>query len=553
MPTLIDRIGKTYDEVPYVSSAYHASAPEHLHAVTHLFGLDAPPPAHARVLELGCAAGGNLIPFAVRHPDAHCVGVDLSPVQIEAGRQAVETMGLRNVRLVQGSLSELGAELGTFDYIVCHGVYSWVPDEVRAAILRVCAQRLSPGGVAYVSYNTYPGWKAKEIVRDAMLLRGAERATAAERLAYARGMIEFLHEQATQGSVLSSIMNEHIDMIRSGKDYYLSHEYMELCNAPCYFRDFVAASRQHGLEYLGDATVATMFASNHGAAPATALLNECGGDQVLLEQLMDFLGNRTFRQTLLVHGSRSAGIRYQLDEARLRSLHVAGWYAPKEAGEGASEEWTHPRGGTVRTASPLSRGVIERLNAAWPATVPVAALVDGLAAADATQVLGLVSNLVIGNAVLFQCEPVAPAALSDRPVVRPEVRALAGNPGTTVALFNEWHESMHPGPLEGFLLSRLDGSADRAALVSAVVRAVGEDMLTVTRDGKPLQDADELAAAIPPLVDGALRWLALSSMLAPAQSGAGPTAVEKQVTAKPPKASKPATSSPPGKAPRGRK
>ncbi|HEY0505009.1 MAG TPA: class I SAM-dependent methyltransferase [Lysobacter sp.] len=545
MRELIDRIGRTYDEVPYVSSAFHLSAPEHLRAVAHLFGLDAPLPGRARVLELGCSAGGNLIPFAVRHPDAETVGVDLSPVQVDTGRRLVEAMGLHNVRLIQGSLADLDIGLGRFDYIVCHGVYSWVPDEVRAAILRVCNELLSPDGVAYVSYNTYPGWKAKEIVRDAMLLRGGPRDTARERLAYARGMIEFLHEQASDGSVLATVMKEHIDMIRDGKDYYLNHEYMELCNAPCYFRDFVQAARVQGLEYLGDASVASMFAANYGAS-AKALLNECGGDQILLEQLIDFLVNRAFRQTLLVHADRGADIRYQLDHARIRALHVAGFYTPQGDGGEPAQDWKYAGGASVRTSSPVTRRVVERLNAAWPATVPVDALVEGLAPGETTQAIGLVSNLIVGNAIAFRREPVAPAALSDRPVARAELRALAASGSTSVSPFNEWHELVRLEALERFVLQKLDGSVDRDRLVADVIQAIADGVLTFHRDGQPLLDAGEVAAAVPRLVDHALRWLAAGSMLGVAPVDPAP------IPAKPARASK-AKAGAADKAPRGRK
>ena len=514
MTALIDRIGKTYDEVPYTSAAFAGSAPEHLRAVAHLFGLEAPVPGRARVLELGCAAGGNLIPFAVRHSEADVVGIDLSPVQIDAGRRIVEAMGLSNVRLIQGSLADLDPALGKFDYIVCHGVYSWVPDDVRAAILRVCNEFLAPDGIAYVSYNTYPGWKAKEIVRDAMLLRGGDRASAQEQLAYARGMIEFLHEQAAQGSVLSTVMKEHIDMIRGGEDFYLSHEYLELCNAPCYFRDFVAGARAHGLEYLGDATIASMFASNHGATAAPALLAECGGDQVVLEQLMDFLQNRTFRQTLLVHADRAARIRYQLDPERIVRLHVAGRYVRDEADANGADRWTYIGGATVTTSSPVTRAVIERLNAAWPATVPVAELLADFTMEDAARALDLVTNLLIGNAVRFRSEPVVAGALSGRPFARAQLRALAAAGAQPMALFNEWHQSVQPGPLERFVLPLLDGNVDVEAMVGAVLQAVAQDGLAVMRDGQPLEDADEVAASVRRQVDAALESLKLSAMLA---------------------------------------
>jgi len=513
MNALIDRISKTYDEVPYTSAAFTVSAPEHLRAVAHLFSLDTAAPERARVLELGCAAGGNLIPFAVRHPGAEVVGIDLSPVQIDIGRGLVEAMGLKNVRLIQGSIADLDEELGKFDYIVCHGVYSWVPDDVRAAILRVCKERLTPDGVAYVSYNTYPGWKAKEIVRDAMLLRAGDRATAQERLAYARGIIEFLHEQATQGTVLSTVMNEHIDMIRGGEDYYLSHEYLELCNSPCYFKDFVSDARAQGLEYLGDAIVATMFASNYGTAAAPALLAECGGDQVVLEQLLDFLQNRTFRQSLLVHADRGAKIRYQLSAERIASLHVAGCYTKGDTEANGLVRWVYAGGATVSTYLPVTGAVIEQLSAAWPATVPVAELLAACPGGDTHRVLEFVTNLIVGNAVRFRSEPLVPGTLGDKPIVRPELRKLAAAGDHPVVLFTEWHQSAKVAPMERFLLPLLSGDIDVEQLVSAVHQAVAEGGLRVTRDGEMLTDAAEVAASIRGQVKSALDSLAVNAML----------------------------------------
>jgi len=455
----------------------------------------------------------------------------------------------------------VGEELGKFDYIVCHGVYSWVPDDVRAAILRVCNERLTPDGVAYVSYNTYPGWKAKEIVRDAMLLRAGDRATAQERLAYARGIIEFLHEQATQGTVLSTVMSEHIDVIRGGEDYYLSHEYLELCNSPCYFKDFVSDARAQGLEYLGDAIVATMFASNYGTAAAPALLAECGGDQVVLEQLLDFLQNRTFRQSLLVHADRGARIRYQLSADSIASLHVAGCYAKDDTGANGVVRWAYAGGATVSTYLPVTATVIEQLNAAWPATMPVAELLAACPEGDTHRVLEFVTNLIVGNAVRFRSEPLVPGTLGDKPIVRPELRKLAAAGDHPVVLFTEWHQPAKVAPMERFLLPLLTGDIDAEQLVSAVHQAVAQGGLCVTRDGEMLTDAAEVAASIRGQVRSALDSLALNAMLC--ASPAKPVgksdgkASSKPAKAADKKATKPTTkteaAAKPSKPPRGRK
>ncbi len=521
MVPLIERIGRTYDELPYTSHPFWQSAPEHLRAVAHLFGLEAPAVDRARVLELGCAAGGNLVPFAARHPQAQVVGIDLSAVQIEAGQRAVGTMGLKNVSLIQGSIAELDPGLGKFDYIVCHGVYSWVPENVREAILRALGDLLTPNGVAYVSYNAYPGWKAKEIVRDAMLLRGGHHGTAGEQIAYGRGMIEFLHEMAPADSLLSKAIADDIEIVRNAQDYYLAHEYFELCNAPCYFRDFVGAARSHGLEYLGDATVGSMFASNYGRA-AQPLLSECGGDQVVLEQLLDFLNNRTFRQTLLVRGERSEAIRYQLDGGRIANMHVAGHYVPNGQ---AQDEWQYAFGrATVTAGMETTRGVIAALNAAWPATVPVRVLLDAAGADAAEAVLTFVTNLIVGNAVQIRCEPVAAPALGECPEARAEVRALSVPGEMPVALFNEWHRTVEPGALERFLLARLDGRTDATQLIDAVATAIHDGVLSLTRDGKALQDPADIAASAAELTGRSLNWLARNALLAPATASASDAA-----------------------------
>lgn len=147
-------IAAYYDALPYQSFCFPQSAPEHLEAVALLFGLTPPSSAKARVLELGCAAGGNLLPFAERNPQARAVGVDISGVHIAQANAALRKMQLENVRFEQKDLSEIDASFGTFDYIICHGVYSWVPEDVQHAIMDIAGKCLAEDGIAYISYNT---------------------------------------------------------------------------------------------------------------------------------------------------------------------------------------------------------------------------------------------------------------------------------------------------------------------------------------------------------------------------------------------------------------
>src|SRR5262249_21258700 len=158
----------SYDEVPYTSHPFPQTHPDRLATVATLMGLRPAPVQRCRVLELGCVSGGNLIPMVATLPESRFVGLDLSLLQIESGRRQAEALGLKNVELLNRNLREVGPDLGQFDYVICHGVYSWVPPEIRDKILAICSQNLAPDGVAYVSYNTYPGWHMRGMIRDMM-------------------------------------------------------------------------------------------------------------------------------------------------------------------------------------------------------------------------------------------------------------------------------------------------------------------------------------------------------------------------------------------------
>src|SRR5262245_29299080 len=107
----------TYDEVPYESHPFAQTHPSRLFTVGTLFGLRPVPPSRCRVLELGCAAGGNLIPIAVMLPEAQVVGVDLSARQIADGKAFVQELGLKNIDLKHASITDVDESWGMFDYI----------------------------------------------------------------------------------------------------------------------------------------------------------------------------------------------------------------------------------------------------------------------------------------------------------------------------------------------------------------------------------------------------------------------------------------------------
>jgi len=145
-----------YDELRYPGRFYPQASIERMATLATLYGMDPPPVQSCRVLELGCGEGGHLLPLAHAFPDSEFVGVDLSEVSIDRARNAAAQLGLEKVHFEAGDLGAFRADADTFDYIIAHGVFSWIPPAIQEKLLEVCSRRLAPRGVAYISYNTYP-------------------------------------------------------------------------------------------------------------------------------------------------------------------------------------------------------------------------------------------------------------------------------------------------------------------------------------------------------------------------------------------------------------
>lgn len=288
----------TYDETPYHSYPYSQSRPEYLRTLGMLFGMEPPAVETARVLELGCAEGGNLIPHAIRYPKAEFVGVDLSKVQIDAGLENVKKLGLKNISLKHMSITDIDDKLGEFDYIICHGVISWVPDFVRDKILEVSSKNLSKNGIAYISYNTLPGWNMVRSIRDMMLYHTKDFDNPAEKTSQARLLLSFVNEALEQADTpYAKFLKSEADLLANQNDHYLRHDHLEDDNKQYYFEEFMREAAGKGLQYLADCSLSSMYLGNmpKNVMEKLSALN----DIVRTEQYMDFVTNRRFRSTLL--------------------------------------------------------------------------------------------------------------------------------------------------------------------------------------------------------------------------------------------------------------
>src|SRR6478735_1177337 len=178
----MDPLRASFGEVEYPSFPRASTTPDRLAAVARLFAVDTPDPAKARVLEVGCSDGGNLIAVAVTAPNAKFVGFDFSDHAIARGQERIRALQIDNVELWVADLRAFPQDAGTFDYIIAHGVYSWVAPPLQEALLGLIQRHLAPDGVAFVDYNAQPGSQVRLFFRDALLFHVRRFSTARQRI-----------------------------------------------------------------------------------------------------------------------------------------------------------------------------------------------------------------------------------------------------------------------------------------------------------------------------------------------------------------------------------
>lgn len=292
----------TYDEVPYTSYPYSQSHPYNLRALGILFGMNPTLPEKSRVLELGCASGGNLIPQSISFPKSKFVGVDLSRIQINEAQKLQDELGLKNIEFKNCSITDVDESFGKFDYIICHGVISWVPEFVRQKIFEICNKNLNENGIAYISYNTLPGWNMVKTIREMMLFHSKSFENVHDRITQSRLLLNFIKE-VLEGSKspYAEFLNNEATLLSRQSDHYLRHDHLEEENKPYYFSDFMKEAMAQGMQYLGDTSLSTMYLGNMPSKVVEKL--QTINDIVRTEQYMDFITNRRFRSTLLCHNS----------------------------------------------------------------------------------------------------------------------------------------------------------------------------------------------------------------------------------------------------------
>ena len=306
-----------YKELGYKSYPFPFTTPAYLEAYGALVGLNTPPAKTARVLELGATYGGNIISQAVHNPEATFVGIELSQDQVEKGNKIISDAKLDNVSLVQGDILNFDETLGTFDYIIAHGFYSWISDEMKDKLLDIISNHLADNGIAYVSYNTYPGWHTMEEVRQLMLFanRGHNELTHKEKVLRGKTVGSLVGAQILNYDNLKERNSKFLGALRSvmqKDDYYVGHDHLEPHNDPCYFYQFNDHLKAHNLSYVCDADLTLSMVRTYDESIADKLEKLAPNSQADQEQYLDFMLDTTFRKSIICKADAAKTINYDL-------------------------------------------------------------------------------------------------------------------------------------------------------------------------------------------------------------------------------------------------
>ena len=303
------------DALQCFSRSFESTRPENLYLLSALFGFSAVDYHKASVLELGCGSGSNIIPLADSYPDCNFVGIDESGVLVAEGKCHIQNLSLSNIELNNMTLESIGRDFGEFDYIIVHGLYSWVSDSCQQKIIDICKYNLSEKGIALISYNTNPGWNVAKSFKDMML--------------YHAQSLPDMFEKARQNDASEnqcSVKGDDGVMVPDVDEYDSFQHHVKTHNRPVLVQDFMEQVSEIGLQYVTDLDFMTF---------SPYLLPKDGRDVVLgisdkiqAEQCMDHIYHRRFRQTLLCHDSfkLSEEITTELmDRTKIRSkLRIIG-------------------------------------------------------------------------------------------------------------------------------------------------------------------------------------------------------------------------------------
>lgn len=368
----------SYDKVSYPGFTFPQTHPDRLATLAIAFGMQPAPIENCRVLELGCGDGSNLLSFAYVLPQSRFVGVDLATNHIRAARAAGAALDLKNAEFHELDVMKVNREVfGEFDFIIAHGLYSWVPEFVRARILDICGEMLAPNGVGYISYNAFPGCHVRAMVGEMMKYHARAASEPLDKARHAVAFLGFLAETSDRDSYFHQILQSEYENAIERRVENIYHDDLAEINQPFYFHEFAAQLDKRDLQYLAEADIAAMQIANLPANVRHAI-KAFSDDVVSLEQYLDFVRFRRFRQTLFCR--KEIKLRRELKPEILNNFLLAAHL--RVASENPIVERRAPikfesvKGATFKIDHPLTKAALIHLCEIAPRALKFAELLE---------------------------------------------------------------------------------------------------------------------------------------------------------------------------------
>ena len=299
-------------DITYLPGYYRHQSPLHLNLACLIggaAGIEIGPTSKLSYLELGCGQGFGTLMLAACNPAWQVIGIDYNPAHIAAARALCAEAEITNARFIEADLAAIvesptGRELPQADVVTLHGLWSWVGDAVRAGIVRLLADKLRPGGIAYVSYNALPAWQSALGMQRMLLESGARARGRSDRQVAAgwelvRAMIDAGAHHLREGALVQSLS----EYARAAQTAYLAHEYMNAAWRPCFHADVVQALAGAKLDWVASAQLLENFTPLMLGEEARAVLSGFD-DPVMRELVKDMFLTRCLRQDVFVRGAR---------------------------------------------------------------------------------------------------------------------------------------------------------------------------------------------------------------------------------------------------------
>src|SRR5262245_16827242 len=518
-----------YDQVLYPGFPFSQTHPGRLATLGALHGMEPAPPARCRMLELGCGDGGNLIPLAYQYPDSTFVGIDLSARAVEIGCEKIAKLGLRNIELRALDICEMTAEYGRFDYIVAHGVYSWVPPQVRAKMLAIFRDNLAPQGIAFVSYNCHPGSYLRDMARSIMLYHVRDNDNPEQRVQQGRMLLQVLADLSNDKEVYGQVLRAQHERVSKMQEFVLHHDDLQADATAFYLYQVLEDAARQGLQYLVDASAPIMTENllelQNEPEQVRKLVEQIPPqDWATREQYFDFVKGRMFRETLLCH--HEIKLQRPVATSQIKDFYISSDIRPEsrdlDPQASGPAEFKTRQGKPLRTDHGLTKAALLHLGAIWPQPVSFADLVTaavdrlGPAAPAGAKFDEAMESL---RGILIRCfcygiieVDVFPPRLTASISERPEASMLARRQLETGALLTNLRHCTVAlsDPTTKQLLTLLDGTRTIDQLVSDLAAAVPHST------GQE-ENGSGAAADLPVIsrenVEGNLRFLAKMALL----------------------------------------